>query len=469
MRKHTQMQVLCVKGSEILKHHFTFDKTFFERFFLKMSTSSLLASAATSSGDSTPANRNVNENDDDQSLPPKPIAVAPTPADVENLLWKCVMDADRQSNRDAVTSTVFTYLLNRLKTVPNLTTGEAIVDLEKRFRKTKANTWCIARKTTLPYVSCNFRKEPTQYHLYLVVDTKARAKKQLAKNGWSNAAQNQLFLQQCGFLENAEEAAIKEKRMQAVRLPNDLEHVESEHNAIFDADSARYYAENEKEADEILQKCQVHSECAKRGQYSEILSFTGVQVARTSVPIDVWNTTAQALYKQMTNRLPIAESTEQNKNTQRKDNVRCVREQLIPIGYQLLGYTTREELLERKSDDNDDDGGDDDKDREDDGKNSSAAQKVSQTKFALFDFYAVTERKYHVEFSDKDYEWWSDIVQRREHESEKNVKQLQALLLEKTGVADAKEMSGINFENVRRHVHLLNRGPTPLDLRSFLT
>lgn len=396
-----------------------------------------------------------------------------SPVDVEDILWKCVMDADRQSDRNAVTSTVFTYLLHRLRTVPHLTTGDAIVELEKRFRKAKANTWCIARKTVSPYVSCTFAKEPTLYHLYLVVDTKARAKKQLAKHGWSSAAQNEQHLKQCGFLDNAEEAAIKERRMQAVRLPDDLEPVDATQGAIFDADSLSYYAKNEKEATEILEKCKAHSVSARRGEYSDILAQTGVQVARTTVPVEMWTQTAHAMDRQIRQRLPIAESTEENKNTKRDDNVRCVREQLIPIGYQLLGYTSKDELVVGKSlpseqsksekqDDNDNESGDTENDVDKDIQNENGrSESDTPSKCALFDLYAITERKYHVQFSALQYEWVSDIIRNREFNQEKNVKRLQSLLLEITGVADPKEMAGINFENVRRHVHLQNRGPTP--------
>lgn len=323
---------------------------------------------------------------------------------------------------------MFAFLTQRLENEANLSTGEAIVALEQRFRAERIGTYCVARNTKDPYRSCNYHKEPTPFHLYLVVDEKVKAKQEWRKQGCRTRTENLQRLLRCGFLENATEAATKERRMNAVKLPFDLKPLEGETAVrLFDSNSIAYHVQEASETVQVRNKCLQHASAARRGVLSEALSFTGVQVARTSVLVQQWPQTRIALEKQMRERLPIAESAKAEK-------YKCIREQLIPIGYQLLGVTREPPHV--------------------------ADDSVDGRRYALFDMYAVTERKYHVSFNDMEYAWYQKAKAAASIEQDEAY--LRALLAEKTGVEDASEMNGLNFSNVHRHVHLMDRGPKPL-------
>lgn len=385
-------------------------------------------------------------------------------------LWDDVVEADKSRDCSRVTATVFSFLLFRLQNEANLATGEAVAQLEEKFRTNQMGTYCVARKTVEPYLSCAFDKQQTPYHLFLVTDTKAHVREEYRKQGTSSAAQNMERLKQCGFLENATEAATKEKRLKAVRLPADLNTTSSAlaPERSFDVASLKYYSHNDQEALELRNKCLEHASASREGVLSDALSFSGLSAVRTSVPLEQWSRTKLALQKQTAGRLPIAETAKAavdpkvqlqrleelqkrapggvlsaaefeaaQKAMQREEDAKTfIREQLIPVGYQLIGATREPPHVQ--------------------------SDKIAPERFyALFDLYCLTERKYHFALSDDEYEWLLRAKESEEGKEEKE-KQLRKLVAEKAMISDEKELDGITFENIRRHVHIIGRGATPL-------
>lgn len=392
-------------------------------------------------------------------------------------LWDDVVEADKSRECTRVTSAVFSFLLFRLQNEANLSTGDAVAQLEQQFRANQMGTYCVARKTVEPYVSCAFDKQPTLYHLILVTDTKAHVREEYRRQGTSSAAQNMERLKQCGFLENATEAATKEKRLKAVHVPSDLnKQIVLPPERSFDVASLKYYAHNDQEALELRNKCLEHASASREGVLSDALSFSGLSAVRTSVPYEQWPRTKQVLQKQTVERLPIAETAkaaidpkvqvqrleelqkrapggvlsaadleEARKAMQREADAKtCIREQLIPIGYQLIGATREPPHAQN--------------------------ERIAEDRFyALFDLYCLTERKYHFALSDEEYDWLQRAKQENKKEEndddavrEDNVRRLRKMVAQKAMVNDEKEMDGITFENVRRHVHIVERGATPL-------
>ena len=407
--------------------------------------------------------------------------------DNKESLWKSVVDADRTMDSNRITAAVFSFLLFRLQTEAGLTTGAAIAELEQKFRADQMQTHCVALKTVEPYQSCTFDKQPTKFHLFLVADSKAHVRDEYRRQGISNARQNAERLLLCGFLENATEAALKERRMKAVSLPSDLDCTTLGYERCFDIPSLSYYAPSQKDAIELRNKCLEHAAASRSGVLSDALSLTGVQMARTSVPLEKWARTKEALLKQMKERMPIAETARaavdpkiqfdemkkaqdilcekrrvksgkeesvptkeeiaeekeildaiQRRLQEEADSKTCIREQLLPVGYQLLGVTCEPPRV--------------------------ADEKISpETKYALFDLYSVTERKYHVSFTDEEFKWLEEVRSATAKEEDDNeITLFRQLLSKKIGSESTKEMEGITFENARRHVHIVGRGPMPL-------
>lgn len=400
-------------------------------------------------------------------------------------LWKNVVDADKTRDSNAITAAVFSFLMHRLDTEANLTTGTAIFELEHMFRSSLMNTHCVARKTVDPYRSCAYDKQPTPYHLFLIPDSRAHVREEYHRQGTTSPTQNLERLQQCGFLENATEAVAKERRMKAVRLPDDLDTTTLEHQRLFDVPSLSYFARDADDALSLRNKCLQHASASQQGVVSDALSFSGLQVVRTSVPIEMWQKTRDAIRNQMRERLAIAESKkaaidpkiqvdvlkkvqeqvrkdaaaagktqkesdnlvlsamqEAQQAMQREADARtCIKECLIPVGYQLLG-ATREPPHVR-------DGEQDDR----------------QQVFALFELYCVTERKYHIAMDDAEYNWLCAEKAKYDGNNPDDRKtvsesQLRAMLAKKVD-ADVGEMNGITFANLRRHVHIEGRGAMP--------
>ncbi len=411
-------------------------------------------------------------------------------------LWQNVAKADKANDATTVTSAVYSFLLHRLQSEASLTTGNAIYELEQQFRKEQMLTHCVARKTVEPYQSCTFDKQKTAYHLFLVTDTKAHVKEEMKKQGSNSMKENTERLKECGFLENVTEAVAKEKRLKAVKLPSDLDQKTLAPERLFDVNSLTYYATDSAKALELRNNCLQHASASLQGVLSEALSFSGLQVARTSVPLEKWQRTKDAMQHQMKNRLPIAETVkaaidtkkmvaalkkvqtaeierclalnqsarekgeegkimipsqieevvakrvqEEQEAIQKEEDLKtCIREQFLPIGYQLLGVTKQPPHL------------------------SSEEKGVEEGKelFALFDLYAVCERKYHVSFTDEEYAWLQEAKSRIEDDDDENVMKFRQMLFQKTKVESEKEMEGINFANAKRHVHIVGRGPMPL-------
>lgn len=268
-----------------------------------------------------------------------------TPADIEQAYaqlgerkWSAVCAADTDRDLTAVTKSAFAYLIHTLDADRSLTTGDAMVALERRLRTEHRNTYCIAKRTVAPQRSFTYgTAQPTEFHLYFTCQRKSDAKRERDEVA-GGREENLRRLAACGFLDRYTDAEEAEQRKRAVALPPNLK---PEHTAThgghrsaptFNVDSvARYCQSMLLDCAVLLPKLHAHAADVCRGEPSTALQGTGVQVLRTSVPRDRWQRTCTALDDSVQRRLPMAEST-----------LGIIRTGLVPIGYQWIGWTCTE-------------------------------------------------------------------------------------------------------------------------------
>lgn len=297
-----------------------------------------------------------------------------TPADIEQAYaqlgerkWSAVCAADTDRDLTAVTKSAFAYLIHTLDADRSLTTGAAMVALERRLRAEHRNTYCIAKRTVAPQRSFTYgAAQPTEFHLYFTCRRKADAKRERDEVA-GGRDENLRRLAACGFLDRYTDAEEAAQRKRAVALPPNLDTESAAAAAAaaerpapaFNVESvARYCQTAQLDCTALLPKLHAHAADVRRGEPSTALKGTGVQALRTSVPRDRWQRTRAALDDSMQRRLPMAESS-----------TGIVRDRLVPIGYQWIGWTRSE------TQDNDEE--------------------------ALFDLYLVQETQFVLQLSDE--------------------------------------------------------------------
>lgn len=241
--------------------------------------------------------------------------------------WQALCAADAERDLAKVTSKAFAFLMHTLDANRSMSTGAAIVGLEQRLRAENRNTYCIARRTEAPLRSRTYAGEATFYHLYFTCKRKAEAKRERDEIG-GGRAENLRRLAQCGFLERYTADEEAEQRRRAVALPDDL--VECT-EATFDETSVAQYCNlllGAIDATTLMRQLRQHAEAVRRGQPSSVLKGSGVQVLRTSVPLEQWTKTRAALCTSIAQQVPMAEAT-----------AGAVRNRLVPIGFQTIGQS----------------------------------------------------------------------------------------------------------------------------------
>jgi hypothetical protein len=336
----------------------------------------------------------------------------------EDKSWRAIVETVRSRNRKRINAVVFRHISQ----TENKPTGEAICALEQRLRDEEIDLWCVAHPISPPdQLARTLDGEPCNYFLMLALTQQDRdavlADEKYASiftgGTTERAIKNDALLRETGFQtaatssEKAKTAGKKvadaKEKADYLELPSDLC---GEHDSHFDDAAIRFYdptlsaALFARHAKEVVKD---------RGKKNKVLSNTGVQVVRTSVPLAQWSETRAAIVEQARLLQPIADMA----------IVGAVREQVIPLGFQLHGTTKTPIYL---------------------GKQSEPV--------ALFDLYCCTVRRYHLQVSQADADFFEKHC---ENADEKEEELLRNVVAEYANTVP-EELSEITFARLQRYV-----------------
>lgn len=312
-------------------------------------------------------------------------------------IWPKILFWSKENSTEMVALAVYSYVLHRLEEDAKSEMGQVFSEMEKRFRKENTNIFLIACDTKLPWKSRNGKNEPTRYHVQVFVGTRKNMKKEWKKYS-STKIENDAKLLMCGFLNEKKEEELLQKKKDNILFPVNLKR---DFHFYFDKRSLLFHDTDLS----VFEKCVIHAENMQKEVHDDQFKSTGIQVTRTNMSVEKWTDTRKVIEKQIAERIPIAIS----------DTSGVLKEQIIPVGYAILGYTPEESVL--------------------------------------FDLYLVTETKLHLSFCTED----AERLRLRRFENDEELQDF----INSAVMSQKEELSGenrakISVKNLHRQIHVSN-------------
>lgn len=261
----------------------------------------------------------------------------PTFAEVTESDYQKIVESRKRLNSNdkfdvrKMSGLVFNYLIEQTRVARNeskdeFEIGNQFVKLETRLRTDNVPLWLVAVESSPPKIVA--RTDTNQTVDYFVTLVTSLEERQKIVGNQSNE-QHLKLLKRSGLRAKVSQS----KNADYKQLPSDLQKV---NDSYYNSTSLQSFNENV-----TVKLLETHAKQMSKNKHTDCLNGTEVQVIRTSVSVGKWDATRSALVKQIDNFEALA----------RRPILGCLIEEVVPVGFHVLGKTNSPIYLGREDDD----------------------------------------------------------------------------------------------------------------------